>query len=99
MSPSEALGNDVFRVYVILISSIVIVAGTVLAVLRWGLRRDVTHAWKAYKGWLVIAFDQDGDDVAGGDCADDAAHGERSALDEKCADATNDRVACSIKIQ
>ena len=30
------------------------VAGAVLAVLRWLLHRDVGHAWKAYRGWLVM---------------------------------------------
>ena len=25
-----------------------------LAVLRWGLHKDVNHAWGAYRGWLVM---------------------------------------------
>ena len=54
MSPTEALGSQVFHIYAILIAAILIIAGAILAVLRWGLRRDVGHAWKAYKGWLVI---------------------------------------------
>ncbi len=54
MSPTEALASEVFRIYLILIAAILVVAGAVLTTLRWGLRRDVGHAWKAYRGWLVI---------------------------------------------
>ena len=54
MSPTEALASEVFRIYLILIAAILVVSGAVLAALRWGLRRDVGHAWKAYRGWLVI---------------------------------------------
>ena len=55
MSPTEAIASDVFRIYLTLIATILVVAGAVLAALRWGLRRDVRHAWKAYRGWLVMA--------------------------------------------
>jgi len=54
MSPTEALASEVFRIYLILIVAILVVSGVVLAALRWGLQRDVDHAWKAYRGWLVI---------------------------------------------
>ena len=54
MSPTEAIASEVFRIYLILIAAILVVTGAVLATLRWGLRRDVGHAWKAYRGWLVI---------------------------------------------
>ena len=54
MSPTEAIASEVFRIYFILIAAILVVAGVVLAALRWGLRRDVGHAWKAYRGWLVM---------------------------------------------
>ncbi|HEY5865772.1 MAG TPA: phosphatidate cytidylyltransferase [Candidatus Tectomicrobia bacterium] len=29
-------------------------AGTVLAVLRWGLHKEVNHAWQSYRGWLIM---------------------------------------------
>ena len=54
MSPSEAIASEVFRTYLILIATILVVAGAVLAALKWGVRRDVSHAWKAYRGWLVM---------------------------------------------
>jgi len=44
MFPTAALASEVFRIYVILIATILIVSGTILAALRWGLRRDVGHA-------------------------------------------------------
>jgi len=54
MSPTEALASNVFRVYLILVATILVVAGVALAALRFGLRRDVGHAWKAYRGWLIM---------------------------------------------
>ena len=54
MSPSAALASQIFQIYFILIAAILVVAGSLLAVLRWGLRRNVDHAWKAYRGWLVM---------------------------------------------
>jgi phosphatidate cytidylyltransferase len=54
MSPTEAIASEVLRRYLILVAAVLVVAGAVLAALRWGLRRDVGHAWKAYRGWLVI---------------------------------------------
>ena len=55
MSPTEALASDVFRTYFIIVAALLAVAGAVLAALRWGLRRDVGHAWRAYRGWLLPA--------------------------------------------
>jgi phosphatidate cytidylyltransferase len=55
MSYHEALQSDVFRLYVAIALGVLMAAGLLLAVLRWGLRCDVTHAWQAYCGWLVMA--------------------------------------------
>ena len=49
MSPTEAITSEVFHIYLVLITAILIVSGTILAVLRWGFRRDVSHVWKAYR--------------------------------------------------
>jgi phosphatidate cytidylyltransferase len=38
----------------IVLLSLLVVAGAILAVLRFALHKDVTHAWKAYRGWLII---------------------------------------------
>ena len=49
-----ALENPVFRSYVVVLLGLLIVAGALIALLRFGLRRNVDHAWKAYRGWLII---------------------------------------------
>ena len=54
MSPQAALASDIFRIYTSLLLGLLILAGALLAWLRWGLHKDVEHAWKAYRGWLVI---------------------------------------------
>ncbi len=54
MSPTAALASEVVRIYLILVAAMLVVAGAVLAALRWGLRRNVGHAWNAYRGWLVM---------------------------------------------
>lgn len=54
MSPSAALSSDVFRIYAGVLLGLVIVGGLVIATLRWGLRRDVNHAWQSYLSWLVM---------------------------------------------
>jgi predicted CDP-diglyceride synthetase/phosphatidate cytidylyltransferase len=54
MSPTEALSSNVFRTYFFIVAALLAVAGAVLVALRWGFGRDVGHACKAYRGWLVM---------------------------------------------
>ncbi len=54
MSPGAALSSDVFRIYATVLLGMVIGVGLLLAVLGWGLRRDVSHAWQSYSSWLVM---------------------------------------------
>jgi phosphatidate cytidylyltransferase len=54
MSPTLALHSPVFLFYLALAAGLLVVAGVVLAVLTWGWRKDVGHAWAAYRGWLVL---------------------------------------------
>src|SRR5436309_6355375 len=54
MSPDLALHSPVFRFYLALACGLLALGGAVLAVLQWGLRKDVGHAWQAYGGWLLI---------------------------------------------
>jgi phosphatidate cytidylyltransferase len=49
-----ALDNPIFRGYLVVLIAILILAGAVLAIFRFALRRDVTHAWQAYRGWLIM---------------------------------------------
>src|SRR5436309_560594 len=54
MSPALALHSPVFLFYLALAAGLLVLAGAVLAVLHWGLRRKVGHAWAAYGGWLYM---------------------------------------------
>ena len=54
MSPQMALASDIFRLYMAVAVGLLLGAGTVLAVLRWGLHKDVHHAWQSYRGWLIM---------------------------------------------
>lgn len=54
MSPGLALQSPVFLFYFTLAAGLLIFAAVILAVLKWGWRRNVGHAWSAYLGWLLI---------------------------------------------
>lgn len=54
MSPVLSLQSPVFLFYLALAASLLLVAGVILAVLKWGLRANIGHAWKAYCGWLFM---------------------------------------------
>jgi len=54
MSPTQALASHVFLFYVSVAFGLLVAAGAVLAVLRWGLHKDVDHAWSSYRGWLIL---------------------------------------------
>src|SRR5229473_550468 len=54
MSPTLALQSPVFLFYLATAAGLLIAGGLILGVLKWGLRADVAHAWKAYCGWLFM---------------------------------------------
>jgi phosphatidate cytidylyltransferase len=55
MSPGIALHNEVFRFYFWLTLGLLAVAGFVLSVMRWGLKKEITSIWRTYCSWLVMA--------------------------------------------
>src|SRR5437763_187289 len=55
MSPQAARESSIFWSYAGLALALLILAGVVLAVLKWGFRKDVEHAWRSYRGWLILA--------------------------------------------
>lgn len=55
MSPSQALNNDIFRTYLVIIIVILAATGAALSILTWGLRKDVGPIWRIYRSWLVMA--------------------------------------------
>ncbi len=54
MSPSAALSSDVFRIYAGVVLGLLVAGGLLIATLRWGLHRNVSHAWQSYASWLVM---------------------------------------------
>ncbi|HYM59289.1 MAG TPA: phosphatidate cytidylyltransferase [Thermoanaerobaculia bacterium] len=48
------LDSPVFRAYFAVLFGFLIFAGALLALMRFGLHRNVDHAWKAYRGWLIM---------------------------------------------
>src|SRR6476646_4584595 len=54
MSPSEAIKSDVFLFYLSIAAGLLVVAGVILGVLRWGFGKNVEHAWQSYRGWLIM---------------------------------------------
>jgi phosphatidate cytidylyltransferase len=54
MSPSAALSSDVFRLFALLTTGLLLIGGMIIAVVRFGFAKDVSHAWESYRGWLVM---------------------------------------------
>jgi phosphatidate cytidylyltransferase len=54
MSPSAALASPIFWFYGTVAVALLIGAGALLALLRWGFHKKVDHAWRAYRGWLLM---------------------------------------------
>jgi len=51
---SDAMRSPVFRGYLVVLVGLLVVAGALLVLLRFVLKKNVDHAWKAYRGWLVM---------------------------------------------
>src|SRR5688572_4880283 len=52
MSPSSALTSEVFRIFALLTTGLLVAGGAIIAIVRFGFARDVSRAWDAYRGWL-----------------------------------------------
>lgn len=50
----SALASPVFRAYLFVLVGLLVLAGAAIALLRFGFHRNVDHAWKAYRGWLIM---------------------------------------------
>jgi phosphatidate cytidylyltransferase len=46
--------SPVIQVYLTIAGSVLVFAGLAIAVLKWGLKKNVDHAWHAYRGWLLM---------------------------------------------
>jgi len=54
MSPQEALQSDIFRIYLLIIVSLLLSIGLLLSLLRFGLKKSIQPIWTIYRGWLII---------------------------------------------
>jgi phosphatidate cytidylyltransferase len=54
MSPHAALANEVFRIFAVLTTGLLVIGGGLIAIVRFGFARNVSHAWDSYRGWLVM---------------------------------------------
>jgi|SRR3984893_17130517 phosphatidate cytidylyltransferase len=54
MSPTAALASDVLRFFALLTTALLAVGGGTIAVVRFRFRKNVSHAWDSYRGWLVM---------------------------------------------
>src|SRR6202012_6070048 len=50
-----ALQSEIFRKYFFVLVGVLLVAGLVLSLLRWVLKKEITSIWATYKSWLVMA--------------------------------------------
>lgn len=48
------INNDVFRIYLSLIGSLLIVVGLLLLVLNKIFHKNVSSVWRIYRGWLIM---------------------------------------------
>jgi phosphatidate cytidylyltransferase len=55
MSPSAALHDPAFRVYVVMTLGVLVSAGILLALVQFVFRIELGSVWKTYRSWLVMA--------------------------------------------
>jgi phosphatidate cytidylyltransferase len=46
--------NAIILTYLYFAGGLLIFAGLAIAILKFGLHKNVDHAWKAYRGWLIM---------------------------------------------
>jgi len=55
MSPNSALQSQVFLTYAAILAGLIVVGGAVILLLRLQAPGKADHAWRSYRGWLVMA--------------------------------------------
>jgi phosphatidate cytidylyltransferase len=54
MTPRAALESEIFRTYSLMAASVLVLAGLVIALLKWAFKKDVHSVWLTYRSWLVM---------------------------------------------
>src|SRR5881392_1470166 len=55
MSPGIALHDPVFRAYLLIVLFSLIAGGALLALLKWGFKKETSSMWRTYCSWLIMA--------------------------------------------
>lgn len=55
MSPQTALHSEIFRTYVFIVAGVLVVAGLVLSLLKWGFKKNMASIWATYQSWLIMS--------------------------------------------
>jgi phosphatidate cytidylyltransferase len=55
MSPQIALHDPVFRAYLWIVPFSLIAGGALLALLKWGFKKEIRSMWRTYSSWLIMA--------------------------------------------
>lgn len=48
------MNSDIVRTYLIFAGALLLFAGTAIAILKWGLKKNADHAWHSFRGWLFM---------------------------------------------
>jgi phosphatidate cytidylyltransferase len=54
MSPHAALDSHIFRMYLVLVLAVLLFAGALLLVFKFGLKKNVSSVFRTYCGWLLM---------------------------------------------
>jgi phosphatidate cytidylyltransferase len=46
--------SNVVRIYLSIAGGILLFAGSAIAILKWGLKKNADHAWHSFRGWLIM---------------------------------------------
>jgi phosphatidate cytidylyltransferase len=55
MSPQTALHSEIFRTYFFIVAGVLVVAGLVLSLLKWGFKKNMASIWPTYQSWLIMS--------------------------------------------
>lgn len=48
------MNSDIVRTYLIFAGALLLFAGSAIAILKWGLKKNADHAWHSFRGWLLM---------------------------------------------
>lgn len=55
MSPAIAFRDPVFKTYLVIVPATLLVAGAILALIQYGLKKELGSVWATYRSWIVMA--------------------------------------------